>query len=485
MKKILITFSFLFLIISISSAQVAVLKATAFVDSVSQPGLKKYGLKLSFDGINVPVIFSTIKYQTNLVYYGDSIPNLLNSSNTMNEMTYSTFLSYAINANNINDTITAIQVSPMSKNVGSASLVASSTGLNCDGKIHYNLNMTDPQIGIGSLTFSIPYSYSILPSMAQTNIDTLCSGKYWTSVNCSRIMMQDSIIWYTESMCFLIGQSAFPSATGLNILVDPYKQANTPLCDGKARVSITNSTMPFLCSFDGASYVSSDSIANLCDGLHRVVVATANDTVGKYFIIADAGNVINNPNPYGTVVDTIIYNFTNCNFDYNIPVDSAFLVNYNVIDTNTIFFSWEIWQAGVLTSISDTVSYNYQTGNSMVSLMIFCGNAKTITNTFKTFRINNYVYLSSTTTNLSEKNSNFNFNIYPNPFKDVFVIKSTNFNDVKEVKIFNLLGENMAVDFKIIGSEIVVNTEKLKSGFYTITLVNKLGNISSNKIIKQ
>lgn len=486
MKKLLLSFTFLFLLINISSAQVAVFKSTSFVDSISQPGLKKYGVKLSCTGINLPIVFVTTDQQSGIVYYGDSIPNLLNSNNTPTQMFLANYISCAINANNCTDTLMSTQPAPMSKNILSISLVSSPTSvLSCDGKIHQNVNTSDPSISNISLRFGKPWGGMPGLLISPYNVDTLCEGKYFSMLMYNRELTPGNVVYLTEDVSFLIGQSAFPSSTGLNVQVNPYKQANAPACDGKARVSITNSVVPFLCSFDGGAFTSVDSLTNLCEGMHRVVVATSNDTVGKYFIIANNNNVINNPNPYSSVIDTIIYNFTNCNFNYNLPIDSAFIVNYNVIDTNTIFVSWNIWQGGALTSVSDTISYLYQSGTSMVSLMIFCGNAKTAnTASFRTFRVNDYVLLNQTVGIKENKKEELNIELFPNPFSVYISIKSSSVTDIKQIEVFNLIGELMDINYHMNSNEIVLNTENLKSGYYTISVISKSGQRHSFKVVK-
>ncbi len=487
MKKILPSFLFLFLLISSSFAQVAIFKSTAFVDSISQPGLKKYGVKLNCTGINLPIVLVTVDQQIGIVYYGDSIPNLLNSNSTPTEMFLANYRSYAINGNDLTDTLMFTQPAPLGKNIFSTSLISSPTSaLNCDGKIHLNVNISDPTISNASLYFAEQINVAPVLLTAPYNLDTLCSGYYASSVIYNRELTQGNFVYPAEYISFLIGQAAFPSSTGLNVQVNSFKQANSPVCDGKARVSITNSVVPFLCSFDGSPYTSIDSVANLCEGMHKVIIATSNDTVGKYFIIANNNNVINNTNPYGSVIDTIFYNYTNCNFNYNMPIDSAFLVNYSAIDSNTIFFSWEIWQAGTLTSVSDTISYNYLTGNNMVSLMIFCGNAKMLsTNSIKTFRINDYAYLSNTATAFKERQNNTNFELYPNPFSASISIKAIDKLMIKSIELYNVLGEKIEFSYQSNSKEIVLDTDHLKSGFYTISVMSQSGQKNTFKVIKQ
>lgn len=474
MKKIFSLLALL-LIINTCKSQVAVFKYKTFVDSISQPGLKKYGIKLSFDGINVPVVFYTELMSGLTNWYGDSIPNISNSINPNVQL-----LSLALNANNTNEVIAMLTINLNADNVLTLPLVSSPSGLNCDGKIHLALDTINYNISTTLLQINDTQNVAQTSSNNILNVDNLCSGKYTASITYTNTGI-------TSFMQFkvLIGSYVFPSTTGLNIDVNTYKNVSSPSCDGKARVSITNSVVPFLCAFDGGSYSSTDSIINLCEGMHNVLVATVNDTVGKYFIISNSGNVINNPNSNGIVVDTITYNFTNCNFNYNLPIDSAFLNNYTVIDSNTIYFSWQIWQGGTVTAVSDTISYLYQTGNNMVSLNIFCGNGRTSsTANFKTFRINDYVNLIHPV-GIEKLEQASDFSVYPNPFNSNLIIKSTSIEEIKSVKMINILGEEVSMYFQKNKNEYNLNTESLLSGYYTVLISSKTNVTSAFKIIKQ
>ena len=478
MKKIVLSFSFLFLFIAISSAQIAVFKPTVFVDSISQPGLKKYGIKLRFDGINTPVIFVSQTLASIGAYmYGDSLPNIANSINPNTSV-----ICVAYNANNTNELISFIAVNLNSSNVLTLPTLLSSNGSNCDGEIQVAIDTVN--FNVISPTISIDVLNGGQLSSANSNFFTfnnLCSNQYKISVAYTNTATNSLSSSFAN---VLLGPYAFPSSTGLNVQIDPYKDANTPTCDGKARVSVTNSVVPYLLAFDGGGYTNCDSILNLCEGMHTVRIKTANDSLSKYFIVS-GNSVINNTNPFGSVLDTIIYNFTNCNFNYNLPIDSAFLSNYIAIVSNTVFFSWQLWQQGTLTTVSDTMSYTYLTGNNMVSLIIFCGNARTANGgNFKTFRINDYAYLSNTATTIKSLYMGGIFDLFPNPFTSSISIKSKLISDIKSIEMVNVIGELMDVEVCSNSQEIILDTDYLKSGFYTISIISSSGQKSSYKVIK-
>ena len=488
MKKI-VSLLALLLIINTSKSQVAVFRSTAFIDSVSQPGTKKYGFKFNFDGINVPIIFKLIDWQNSFAYYGDSIPNVINDSlETLPNICNKSYQCYALNADNISQVVGLIYPCAVSKNLTTfTQLIAPSPNV-CNGTVSlYRKPSSDVVLDLADMTYQ-SIAGPIASTILNDTITNLCSNKYNVSVPYYLYYSYNGSsfgINIGEKFTVYLGLDSLPKNSNLDVTVNPYKQALTPSCDGKARVNVIYSSSPCVFSFDGGTYLNVDSITNLCEGIHFVKIKNATDSIEKYFIVSDANNVINNPNPYGSVIDTIIYNFTNCNFNYNLPIDSAFLVNYNAIDTNTIYLSWQIWQGGTVTAVSDTISYLYQSGTSMVSLMIFCGNGRTSsTANFKTFRINDYVNLIQPV-GIKKWEQTSDFRVYPNPFNDHLAIKSTSIEEIKSVKMINILGEEVSMAFQKKQNEYDLNTDSLLSGYYTVLISSKANVTSAFKIIKQ
>lgn len=497
MKRVLFTYILSVLVFTICNSQVAIFQPKSFTDSISQPGLIKYGLKLSFPGLNIPVSYRTTDQATNAVYFGDSIPNLFNSNGTCS---YG-LLCEAFNPNNINDIYAQGFMFPKQKNRIQVSLMTPAT-VGCNGGMQVSIDSISNCYQLFNSSYStfwipgMPFTFPFVSDVhlyngvnISNNINTLCNGKYsiFTMQNrCGAACTINNEPAYEEVVNVYIGQSSFPVPNNLNIMVNPYHQASPPACDGKASVSVGNSTLPFLCSFDNGLYSSVDSISNLCAGIHTVKVKNATDSASKYFIIADVNSVINNSNPFSQVVDTIVYNLTNCNFNYNNPIDSASLISCTTIDTNTIFLSWQIWQAGISTSVSDTISYNYQAGNNMISLMIFCGNARMINSAnFKTFRINDYKILTKNYASIKSLEKNQDFKLFPNPFMNFIILNAKDINDIKSIEMINLLGEVLDIKYQLIDQEIVLDTDNLMSGFYTISIIGKSGKKSAYKVVKQ
>jgi hypothetical protein len=104
---------------------------------------------------------------------------------------------------------------------------------------------------------------------------------------------------------------------------------------------------------------------------------------------------------------------------------------------------------------------------------------------FKTFRINDYANLSNTATSIKDNQSNSNFELYPNPFSTSISIKSKDKFIINSIELYNVLGERVEINYQSHGKEMVIDTEYLKSGFYTISIISKSGLKSTCKVIKQ
>jgi len=61
--------------------------------------------------------------------------------------------------------------------------------------------------------------------------------------------------------------------------------------------------------------------------------------------------------------------------------------------------------------------------------------------------------------------------IYPNPARNNFTIRTTG-SKIDEVILTGLVGRNYPVDYTVDGSNILVNTEHLASGSYTVTVIS-------------
>jgi len=73
--------------------------------------------------------------------------------------------------------------------------------------------------------------------------------------------------------------------------------------------------------------------------------------------------------------------------------------------------------------------------------------------------------------------------LYPNPVNETLTISNT--SNVKQVSIYNLLGAVVYSELHTNNSEIRINTNKFKPGYYFAKLITKTGEITTKKFIKK
>jgi hypothetical protein len=438
----------LFLACSSVYSQAAYFDIKPFDDSLTLPSQHNRGLNLSFVGMNKPLLYVTIDTLSNNTYYGNQISNL--SIANFSHL----FQSFAINANDITDTIGKAIIIPTKKNIFFQSQVANTGTVNCDGQLSCLIDTSNNFFSSKFFAYlDASNQFSVLNAGGPNVISNKCPGRY--AIGGLSQANQKTLEAYT----FYFGNYNLLHPAGhLSVSVNPFGLATGTVCSGQAAVSVSGSSGTFQYSYDGGAYIINKNITGLCEGFHSVLVTNTTDTAGSYFIIANSNNVVNNPNTGGIVVDTIVYNYSNCSFNYNTPIDSAFLINTVTIDTNSIFLSWEIWQNGIMTPVSDTISYDYQQGNNMISLIVYCGSSR-LTINFNSKRINDFAVLSSPTA-LKDRYEINNSSIYPNPFSDYLHISTTE----KPIKIslYDILGQE---------TRTVLKTETSKDG-YDISVSN-------------
>jgi|GEM_PF-1800726 len=242
-------------------------------------------------------------------------------------------------------------------------------------------------------------------------------------------------------------------------------------CTGSAKALVFGSTSPYSFSWDGGVFAIEDSISNLCSGIHTLrVVDSNNDTLGVTFGVADSAHFYTDTIYNPVVIDTISFNTQNCSFDYNQPVDSGYITNLIVIDSNTAYFELDIWQGGVMSQYADTITVEeVPLGNNMVSIVFYCGN-KTISGS--TYQIISYVNI---TTNSIKEFEKQDYLIYPNPSSGIFHIQMDKF---KSARIMNTLGEIV-----LEGGTKNINLSGFDIGLYFITIEDIDGNQFTEKLI--
>ena len=141
-----------------------------------------------------------------------------------------------------------------------------------------------------------------------------------------------------------------------------------------------------------------------------------------------------------------------------------------------------------LVSLSPIVSESWESYEFPLS--DFGGNGVDLTDIFQlkfdgqggtnpsTIYLDNIYFYKAESSSIEMSNKN-NFTVYPNPAIDIITV--SNNVTVNSINIYTIHGQK--VNVKMI-SENTIDISGLAVGLYTITVTDKLGNISTNKIIK-
>lgn len=476
------------LVLKTGYTQSAYFDSKVYEDVVSIPGDKTYHLKMSFPGVTIPLIYITINTVNNQIYYGDTIPNIANRNSASDTMI---FKSYAINASNMFDTVGVLYTTPKAKNIFFNSKTSNTAGL-CDGGLNFTVDTTQGHFVTGT-SFAgtkIKPSGSGTPyfcSIGINNFNTLCEGEY--AFGCFSLGGSSVFgITFHEYHTLLLGLNYMPVPTTMSVSINPYATAIGTSCLGKARIQVTGGTPPYLYSYDnGLTFTSIDSISGLCDGVHLVQIADQQDTIAKNFIINTSANTTNNTNPFGTAMDTIIINHADCGFNYATPIDSAFISNYYFTSPTTLYVTYEVWQAGNVTFVTDSATYPFQNNTSyMVGLIIYCGSQKLASPTvFNGLRVNDYIHYTNFVEGIANNSINTQLIAYPNPFDKELTLTANIMQSVVLIEMVNIVGEKVNLEFQKVKANYKANTEKLSKGIYFLYVVFENSQRSSIKIIKQ
>lgn len=180
-----------------------------------------------------------------------------------------------------------------------------------------------------------------------------------------------------------------------------------------------------------------------------------------------------------------------CNFDYNVPIDTVYIVNVKPLGNKKHEVEWAIVQGTVTTNVKTVFSIEKQ-GTNVLYLSLVCTqntsapsdgmskiSAATTVNvsaaTVSAFFINKVISgVSTTSTNVT------GISFYPNPVSDLLNISCSNStNDKLEFTIYSVDGRkimNEIVNSANGTNNFVMNTAGLSSGLHFLT-INRNGTI--------
>jgi hypothetical protein len=359
-------------------------------------------------------------------------------------------------------------------------MLESMTPITCDGALSYQSNLSSAQLTAANYSvilesvteFSdanrVPVNSSSLDSDVFSN---LCPGKYF-------ITLGENSQSNFASMTSLIINSQLMGNNNPTYNVQVEHSVNAiDSCYATAQANVVGTTGPYQFSYDGNNYTYDSVATDLCSGLHLLrIIDTGNDTLVKYFSVADSSQFLSQNNGGGVYVDSISVDFQNCNFDYNTPVDSANILSIDSVSTDTYSWTIEIWQNGTYNVYTDTITMSIvMNGLNQCYVTIFC---PVKAGGSKTFKFSDSYLYGANTSGIAENTSNFS--VFPNP-----VDNSLNFlgNDASSFVVTDLTGKKV-MQGKVNRNQI--NVFDLSQGAYLFTLLDDTGNVMGvTKFIKR
>ena len=251
-------------------------------------------------------------------------------------------------------------------------------------------------------------------------------------------------------------------------------------CKGKIELSPVDVNEKVRYFWEEEKITSNNFRNNLCPGLYSIyaIDENKNEAILKIPII-DSVNYFNDTLNFNKkLYDSVFINISNCNIDFNLPIDSIkyeeTLVSSNNIDKFTFEYNLKIFQKSNLCIIKDTLFLSKDT-TFYVSFALYCEHLKSV---FKGKRIN----LVREKTPVSIKNDN---RIYPNPFNESVSIYQNSTNEISEISIYDLTGKKIETFTNFQKPIINLPTQNISKGYFLFKILYKDNKIEIINLVKQ
>ena len=344
------------------------------------------------------------------------------------------------------------------------------------------INVTYPGYCNGNIDIVIsgnnnpPYTYQWSTGSTYPYENNLCAGEYYITVcDDSSNCVSDTFI-ITEPLPL-----GFDTVELIN--------ANHGIRNGRIEVIGTGGIPPYFYYMEdehGNPFSgNSDGIFDELYGgtyFFGIMDSYATTMYGAPFPISIISEINPQVIPSDTISDTLIN--SNCPFIQYLPLDSAYIINSSVIDTNTVLLTWQVWQEGN-SFIIDSVPFQFSdTSYNFVYFSIDCD-----PNEFYLYGLVNI--LSTDIENIT--NSGKQIKIYPNPAYDNLNISITDnqFQTVSDnwritdIAISDITGRQVKnIKFKIQSKQYKVNIENLPAGIYFVNAITKNGSYVKKLIVR-
>lgn len=361
--------------------------------------------------------------------------------------------------------------------------VNSITEVTCDGGIGASssydslTNANNPQdiVLISSPWFSNQYNYTELGRSSGLDFQSLnlCPGLYTICI----VSQGDATGQSTDRISFIVQPTVFSSNSPSFTVFTETDVNPVGLCQADAILHVNGNSGPYWYSVDNSVFSADSVFQGLCTGGHLLkVFDSQNDTLAMNFSIADSSNYYVSSNSSG--LDSLYFDWTNCNFDYSTSVDSASILFVDSVGVDSISIEFEAWQNGVNTIWVDTFVVQYiPYGNNMYYINMYCPVKSGVS---KVFRFEGAYNMERGPLGINETEITDVSLVFPNPVVGDYLSINTHYNKLTTIYLYNLAGE-------LLRSEIyrgAIYVGDLPKGVYFIRLKGVNGQVSS-KFVKE
>lgn len=151
-------------------------------------------------------------------------------------------------------------------------------------------------------------------------------------------------------------------------------------------------------------------------------------------------------------------------------------VTIDVMDeTNNVAYFDNVQAVGdsiLITTVPISSSYSYING-----IKIFV--KQNIGITTGNYNLASYAYATQNSNNYTPSS----FKVYPNPFKEKFVVKLPDMNETYSLKLIDIHGRIVLFQNNIKGNLLKVENNGFQSGIYFLTIINSKGDVFNDKLI--
>jgi hypothetical protein len=287
--------------------------------------------------------------------------------------------------------------------------------------------------------------------------------------------------------------STFPQSNS-HLLISSYSSDNVSsfgMCDGSAKVVASKGAAPYTYSWSTGS--KSSSITGKCSDKYSIKVIDSKglrDSVDLY--ISEPADNFQNPYFGGSAIDTVITNYDTCIVDYNLPIDSAFIESFTMIDSTHLSVDYAIYQGGKKIVFNSKFSFE-NVGVNNLTLQLNCKGTftKMLKSTVISQSVNlqyNQIGTKQTVDHVTSigkiSKADKKVLIAPNPFSSQTTITIS--SDVKNASlhVMDVLGK-VVKTIKFSGTQLVLEKGELTSGIYFVQIVTEAQVVAFEKIVIQ